>query len=259
MEKENILTREEYNKKIKRCERFGAKKFKKVVDYIETKKFKLLKKIYPNYINKINSLYDRKEKKLLKKCKTEEEKQLIKIKFNYLKMLNKREDTYEMNRNYHLFGNRFSELLTYLKYNKSVHVKGMIMDTALIPVLVAGSFINPVFIPMVALDIASLFINFQCVNLQNYNIYKIEKNKDKLLGREQRTVRKTQENYSDGVRTINKIMESPELSMEDKLKSIQTQKESLIQMRELILEENKRRNATSKAKAETKVKKLGGI
>ncbi len=259
MEKENILTRDEYNKKIKRCEKLGAKKFKKVVDYIETKKFKILKKMFPNYINKINSLYDRKEKKLLKKCKTEEEKKLIKIKFNYLKMLNKREDTYEMNRNYHLFGNRFSELLTYLNYNKRIHIKGMIMDTALIPVLVAGSFINPLLIPMVALDLASLFINFQCVNLQNYNIYKIEKNKDKLLMREQRAVRKTQENYSDGVRAINKIMESPELTIEDKLKSIQTQKESLIQMRELILEENKRRKATSKAKTETKVKQLGGI
>ena len=184
-----------------------------------------MKKVFPNYINKINSLYDRKEKKLIKKCKTEEEKKQIKAKYNFLKMLNKRENNYEMNRNYHLFGNRVSELLTYLKYNKRIHVKGMIMDTALIPILVAASFTNPIFIPMIAIDLASLYVNFQCVNLQNYNIYKIEKNKEKLLMREQRAIRKTQENYSDGVRIINKMIESPELSIEEKLKSIQTQKE----------------------------------
>ncbi len=257
MEMENVLTQEEYKKRIKRCERLGAKQFAKVVKKVEKFKFKLLKKIYPNYVNKINSMYDKREKKLLKKCKTEEERQKIKEETSLHKMLNKREDNYEMNRNYHVFRNRYSELLSYLKYNKSAHVRGMVMNAIGLPILLSLSFINPVFYSLVALDVAALAVNFQCVNLQNYHIYRFEKNKDKLLNKELKTIKKTQENYTDGVKIINKVLDSDdkEVSVNDRLKTIESNKEELIKLRELIIKEKERRNLVTET---NKVKKIGG-
>ncbi len=257
MKKNNILTKEEYQKKIKRCERLGAKQFKKVVQKVEKIKFKLQKRFFPNFTNKINSLWDRKEKKMLKRCSSEEERKQVKQDINTMKMLNKREDNYEMNRNYHLFRNRFGELLNYLNYNKNVHKKGVIVDSVCLPGLVALSTINPIFIPVAILDAISLFLNFQCVNLQNYHIYKIEKNREGFAKKERQAITNTQQNYSEGVKLINKVIESDdkEVSADERLKQIQTEKESLIKAREMILKERERRNSLT---GQHKVLKIGG-
>ena len=43
--------KEKYKKKAALCEKLGAKKFQKVVFQVEKMKYKILKKICPNYIN----------------------------------------------------------------------------------------------------------------------------------------------------------------------------------------------------------------
>lgn len=45
MKKDRVLTKEEYNKRIKRCERLGAKQFAKIVKKVERLKFKVMKKV----------------------------------------------------------------------------------------------------------------------------------------------------------------------------------------------------------------------
>lgn len=257
MKKNNILTQEEYQKRIKRCEKLGAKQFKKVVQKVEKIKFKIQKRFFPNLTKRVNSLWDRREKKMLKRCSSEEERKQIKQEVNTMKMLNKREDNYEMNRNYHLFRNRFGELLNYLNYNKNIHKKGIIMDSACLPGLVALSVVNPIFIPFAALDAISLFINFQCVNLQNYHIYKIEKNKETFAKKERQAITNTQYNYSEGVKLINKVIEADDkvLSADERLKQIETQKESLIKAKEMILKEQERRNSII---GKQKVLRIGG-
>ena len=257
MKKDNILTKEEYEKRIKRCEKLGAKRFKKVVQKVEKIKFKLQKRFFPNFTKRINSLWDRKEKRMLKRCSSEEEAKQIKQDINTMKMLNRREDNYEMNRNYHLFRNRFGELLNYLKYNKDVHKRGVIIDSACLPGLIALSVVNPIFIPVAALDAISLFLNFQCVNLQNYHIYKIEKNREAFAKKERQAISNTQQNYSEGVKLINKVIEADdkEISADERLKQIEAQKESLIKAREMILKESERRSSLT---GRPKVLKIGG-
>ena len=262
MKEDKVLTKEEYKKRIKRCERLGAKQFAKVVKKVEKHKFKLLQKIYPNYTNKINSMFDKREAKLLKRCKTEEERKRVREEISLQKMLNKREDNYEMNRNYHVFRHRFSELINYLNYNKAVHMRGMLIDSIALPVLTALSFVNPIFIPLVGLDLVSLAINFECVNLQNYNIYRFEKNKDIIMKKEQKAIQNTQAHYTEGVKIINKVIDSEEktMSANDRLKEIESNKEELIKLKELILKEKERRTSTRKAMTEkVHTKKLGGV
>lgn len=257
MKKERTLTQEEYKKRIKRCEKLGAKQFSKVVKVVEKYKFKILKKVYPNYVNKINKMFDKREEKLLKRCKTPEEIKRVKEEISMLKMLNKREDNYEMNRNYHVFRHRFSELLNYLNYNKAVHTRGLIVDAVALPILTSLSFINPIFIPFVALDVIAIGVNFECVNLQNYNIYRFEKNKDIIQRKEQRAIQNTQAHYTEGVRIINKVLDSDEKTpVNERLRKIESNKEDLIKMKELILKEQERRSTYTQ---KSHVKRLGGV
>lgn len=258
MNENRVLTKEEYNKRIKRCEKLGARKFAKIVKVVEKAKFKILKTVFPSYVTKANKFIDRRQQKLLNKCKTDEERQAVIEQCRMQKMLNKREDNYEMNRNYHLFRNRFSELINYLHYNKDVHKRGLIMDSIALPILTGLSFVNPIFIPFAVFSGVSLAVNFQCVNLQNYNLYRLEKNKDVITRKERQTIRQTQENYTDGVKIINKVIDSDkkELSAEERLKAIETRKEELIKMRELIIKEQERRSGSL---AKQNVKKIGGV
>jgi serine/threonine protein kinase len=101
--------------------------------------------------------------------------------------------------------NIFIQALQSLEY---VHKRGLIMDSIALPILTGLSFVNPIFIPFAVFSGVSLAVNFQCVNLQNYNLYRLEKNKDVITRKERQTIRQTQEKYTDGVKVINKVIDS---------------------------------------------------
>ena len=75
-----------YEKQLKTYERLGALKFQKVVFYVEKIKFKVLKKIFPRYIEVVEKYCDRRQKRMLKKAKSEEERKAIKENFKIGKM-----------------------------------------------------------------------------------------------------------------------------------------------------------------------------
>lgn len=66
-----------YKKKIKLCEKLGALKFQKAVFKIEEIKYKLIKKLFPNYIKYIDLIINFNRNLKLKKAKTKEERTLI--------------------------------------------------------------------------------------------------------------------------------------------------------------------------------------
>ena len=83
--------REEYKKKKKLYKKLGAEKFQGIVFQVESIKFKILKKLCPNYIKYYDKWCDFREKRVLKKATTDLEKEKIKENTKFLKMEMRRE------------------------------------------------------------------------------------------------------------------------------------------------------------------------
>ncbi len=202
------LTKEEYQKKIVLCERLGAKWFQQVVLKVENLKFKLLKKYFPNCTEKYDKKCDKKCKKKLKKAKTEEERKLIILHYREQKMLFRKEMNREQNRNYHLDRKRPSDTLKYLNWNKRVHQDSLLTNLISIPILTGIALAGfPIALSFLAIEAASAFINFQCINTQNYNIYRLEQKQETFKKLEDGQQRKSTEEYGKAAEVINTVME----------------------------------------------------
>ena len=179
----------DYKKKIELCEKLGANKFQKVVFKVEELKYKVIKTFFPRYIEWYDKLCDRKKKKELKKAKTKEEQKKIIDHYRMQKMIMRKEFHREQNRNYHMDPNKPTEILHYLNWNKDIHMKGIIKNAIAIPALaITAAFgIWPtVVLPFLALEVGSLFVNFQCVNIQNCNIYRFKQREETMKKLEER-------------------------------------------------------------------------
>ena len=201
----------DYEKRIKICKLLGADIFKDVVLQAERIKYKVIKKFFPNYIKHVDKYIDKKMKKLLKKAKTEEEKKNIKENSRRQKLAARKEINWEQNRNYHIDSNRPTEVLEYLNFNKRVHESGMLFNIVALTVL--STLVTMEIIPAIALTLmfgeaTSLFINFQCVNLQNLNIYRIKKDEDKIKRIENKTNERNIRRYSKGAEAIGRALQS---------------------------------------------------
>lgn len=248
----------DYKKKVKICEYLGANKFQKLVFKTEELKYKIIKKFFPKYIEWCDKLYDRSRDKELQKATTPEQHKRIIDYYRKQKMIMRKEFHREQNRNYHMDENKPTEILHYLNWNKEVHKRGMIKNIATISALAIpiGLGIAPILtIPLAVLELGSLFINFQCVNIQNCNIYKYKQCEEALKKREQRKTKKNIEQYGEAgaviSRTMDKTQEIP--TMTQIIESIET-KEELEQLKKLVQETL---DTTQKTK-EPVEKKIGG-
>ncbi len=227
---------EQYKKKIKLYDKLGASKFQKVVFAVERGKFKLIKKVCPNFIKYYDKFVDLQKKISLKFAKTEKEKDQIKRDAKFNKMAMRKEFNLEKNRNYHLDLNRPTEMFKYLEWNKKVHKKGLIKDLIIAPVLLAGTITNvPGCLPLLLLELLSAGVNFECVNIQNYNICRLKLVEKGLKRKEQETEKKKIEMYGDAAEVIYKSVEENENlpTFDQILDKIET-KEQLRQMRALF-------------------------
>ncbi len=246
----------DYKKKIELCEKLGANKFQKVVFKVEELKYKVIKTFFPRYIEWYDKLCDRKKKKELKKAKTKEEQKKIIDHYRMQKMIMRKEFHREQNRNYHMDPNKPTEILHYLNWNKDIHMKGIIKNAIAIPALaITAAFgIWPtVVLPFLALEVGSLFVNFQCVNIQNCNIYRFKQREETMKKLEERRNKRNIEQYSEAgslvTRTMEKTEEIPSLSQI--IDSIQT-KEELEQFRKLVQTTLGANRASSKQDSDAK-------
>lgn len=246
----------DYKKKIELCEKLGANKFQKVVFKVEELKYKVIKTFFPRYIEWYDKLCDRKKKKELKKAKTKEEQKKIIDHYRMQKMIMRKEFHREQNRNYHMDPNKPTEILHYLNWNKDIHMKGIIKNAIAIPALaITAAFgIWPtVVLPFLALEVGSLFVNFQCVNIQNCNIYRFKQREETMKKLEERRNKRNIEQYSEAgslvTRTMEKTEEIPSLSQI--IDSIQT-KEELEQFRRLVQTTLGANRASSKQDSDAK-------
>lgn len=251
----NELTKEEYQKRINRCKKLGAEWFQEIVFKVENLKFKVLKKYFPNCTERYDKKCDRKCKKELKKAKSEEERKLIIFHYRELKMLFRKEINTEQNRNYHLDKKRPSDTLRYLEWNKKVHQKGLLIDLIALPILTGVALAGfPVAIPFIVSEALSAFINFECINIQDYNIYRFKQKKVVLEKIEERQQRKSQEEYGEAAKVITSVMNEKEktnnpteIPNPDEVIS-RMNKEQLIQFKNMLKKEQQKREQISQAK-----------
>ncbi len=230
--------REAYNKKIKLYEALGAEKFQKVVFQVEKIKFRILKKVFPNFIKLYDKYCDFNLKICLKKAKTKEEKDQLKENTKFAKMAMRKELNQEKNRNYHVDNNRPTEIIKYLEWNKSVHTNGLIKNIVLIILSTVGlSFGLTWLIPLLAYEMISGTINFECINIQNCSICKYKKCESVLRKREAKKISHDIDSYKDAERIVQSAIDKSDNlpSFTEIIGMIKT-KEELRQMKEMLLE-----------------------
>ena len=245
-----------YKKKIELCEKLGANKFQKVVFKVEELKYKVIKKLFPRYIEWYDKLCDRKKKKELKKATTKEEQKKIIDHYRMQKMIMRKEFHREQNRNYHMDPNKPTEILYYLNWNKDIHMKGIIKNAIASPALATTAAFGiwpTVVIPFLALELGSLFVNFQCVNIQNCNIYRFKQREETMKKLEERRNKRNIEQYSEAGSLVTRTMEKTEdiPSLSQIIDSIQT-KEELEQFRKLVQTTLGANRASSKQESDAK-------
>lgn len=231
----------DYKKKIKLCEKLGANKFQKVVFKVEDLKYKFIKTFIPKYIEWYDKLSDRKRKKELKYATTPEERKCIIEHYRRQKMLIRKEFNREENRNYHMDPNKPTEILHYLNWNKDIHMKGLIKNAIAITCLTATAIAGiwpTVVIPFLAMEICASFINFQCINIQNCNIYRFKQREETLKKLEERRNKRNIEQYSAAGAAISRSMKTTDdiPTLTQVIDSIKTQEE-LEQLKKLVQNE----------------------
>lgn len=161
----------------------GAEKFQKIVFYIEKLKYKIIEKFFPNIDKFYNNWVDKIRDKKLKKCNNELEYKKIIEEYRLKKIRLKKEITTKKNRNYHIDLNKPNEIKEYLELNKKIHAKNLkvnfisIIIIVLLSLFTSNLFINILFV----FQVISGIINFQCINLQNYNLCRLENEKTKRI------------------------------------------------------------------------------
>ena len=123
-----------------------------------------------------------------------------------------------------------------LNWNKNIHKRGIIINAITIPLLTAATIAGiPLAIPFLIEELASAFINFQCINIQNYNIYRFQEREDTFKKMEARRMANNMQKHGEAAKVISKAMEKTEdiPTMKQIIEGIET-KEQLEQLRSLV-------------------------
>lgn len=227
----------DYKEKINRCEKLGALKFQKVVLGLDRVKYKVMKKLFPKFPKYYDKYCDRLRDRELKKATSEEERKRISHKYKIQKILLNKEWQKEQSRNYHINKNNVTEFVKYLEWNKGVHKRGMVKNAVVLSILTAATISGAtIAIPFIGLELCSLFKNFECVNIQNYNIYRYKEKEKTIKKLATRTFQKNQKNFGTAAKVITKtVKESPSVPSLGEVIDAAKTPEELRQLREMIL------------------------
>lgn len=235
---------EELDRQIELSRKLGAEQFQKLVFLVEKIKFKALKKLVPNYLTYFDKHVDKITKKKLTYANSEEEKQAIIYRAKMSKMQERREFYQEENRNYHMRRENPTHIIKYLEKNKEIHINGIIRNAfftgLMIPGVIFGSELALAFLIIEAIGAV---INFECINLQNYNICRLIKIKDKMEQREARIRKRDAERYKDISKNIHEaVMETDKIPTIEEILARADTPEKLEQLKQLLAKTKSQRN-----------------
>lgn len=243
--------------KIKISKRCGSEKFQPVVFKVEDIKYKILKTVCPNFLQYYDKYCDRKRDKKLKKYKSQAKRIEIKREYRLKKMLVRKSYYREQNLNYHMDPNKPMEFRKYLEWNKGIHKKGLVTNAIITPILGIGILLGiPGALPLFLLELGSAFINFQCVNIQNYNMYRLEEKEELLKKLEEKRLKRNMKNYGEAAKAISETMaKTDDIPTIDDIVANLTTKEQLNQMRNWVLATINERNSIIENKQKNNVKR----
>ncbi len=175
------------------------------------------------------------------------------------KILMRKEYYLSQNRNYHMDLDRPTEMLSYLEYNKRVHMNGLKRNAVFLPIFTGLSIAFPIVTPLAAYELASTFINFQCVNIQNCNIYRYKKREEKFKKVEERRTQTNVRDYGNVSTIVSEKLKEKEdelPTIDEIIESVRNNPEARAELRKMaqrtmIKRENIKKNSSH-------VKKLGG-
>ena len=226
-------------KELEIYELLGARLFQKVVFKVEKIKYKILRPFAKWVIKYYDKQVDKKVYRLLKKIKDESKSKEI---------------TLQQNRNYHLDLMNPNQTLAYLKMNKQIHQKGVIANlfqillSMGIMVIFSGIISLGASIYLVMQGIA-LIINFECINLQNYNIKRLEMKMTQLEKIKNHKLKRKNDEYGKVIEILAPLLErSVELPTKEDIISEITTLEQLKQMKNMIEELQQQNIPKSKEK-----------
>lgn len=200
----------DYKKEQALYKKLGAERFQKVVLKLEKSKFKLEKKLFPNLIKTYEKRLDKKKTKELKKATSEEEKQIIIAKYKLNKMIVRSQYNNNENINYHMSSLKPTMMYQFAKMNKDIHIRSIKKDIIIALSSLGLSFINPLFLIVLAYELLSMFIDFECINLQNYTMSRMEEKEEIIKKIEQRKLNSEIKSHGEAAKVISKTIEQSE-------------------------------------------------
>ena len=231
--------KEKLKEKMKLHKKLGALRFQKVVFEAEKIKYKVIKTLCPNFIRYYDKFCDFQKNKAIKKAKTEEQIKLIQKNTRFKKLAMRKEINQEKNRNYHMRYKKPTEIIKYLEWNKSVHQKNLITDAIFATAIVAGSIaFTPWMLPLLGAVAGSAIINFECINIQDYNLCRYKIIEDRLKQQEEQRQREIQDNYQEAGKMVHKKLEEKDkIPTTKEILDSSTNEEQVRQWREFLLKE----------------------
>ena len=175
------------------------------------------------------------------------------------KILMRKEYYLSQNRNYHMDLDRPTEMLSYLEYNKRVHMNGLKRNAVFLPIFTGLSVAFPITTPLVAYELASTFINFQCVNIQNCNIYRYKKREEKFKKVEERRTQTNVRDYGNVSTIVSEKLKEKEdelPTIDEIIESVRNNPEARAELRKMAQRTMIKRETIKKNSSH--VKKLGG-
>lgn len=192
----------------------GAEWFQKVVFKVEDIKYKIIDKFFPNISNLYEKLCNKRYLNIINK-NTKIDKDALLNKFQKEKLEFRKELANRKNRNYHYNPNYPTKFVGYLELNKKIHQRGIIKNVLIITSVVVLSIIFENSIPIISYSIISFellsaFINFECINLQNYNLcrFKNEKMQNFLKKSEEHRLNANLKKLNDGIKPVSKSIKN---------------------------------------------------
>lgn len=200
--------------KIKIYTILGAEVFQKIVFKVEKIKYIILEHIFPNSYDFLERVSDKSYNRMQRGNHYEDPQ--TKREYVLQKLKYRKELVTSQNRNYHYNPESPTECIGYLKKNRKIHQKGVISNIVLLVVIfvlsnVLTSIPSIYIISGYLFEIFSLFINFECINLQNYNLERLENERtlELLKKKEQKNIESDLKNYRECSKVVSsRIMQS---------------------------------------------------
>lgn len=228
------------NKNYRINEILGAKFFKKCVFRVEKIKFKIIDKFFPNSLKIYETKLKKSFYKKLNKIENEDERKVLIKNYHEKILVSRKEFNNKKNRNYHINIDDPNDFINYIKKNRKIHIKGLIKNgfcyLGIIPLfIIPNSTLSIIGYIILSYNTISTLINFECVNLQNYNLKRFEESREKLIKIKGKKQERDLKKYGEISKVVSKALnDSIEIPKPKDIIDNITTKEQLIELRKLL-------------------------